>query len=97
MAGKGRAGTHSTVTEFAEPLVQRLEKLGRVSRGVIKANARDAGRSIKILPLEGCLRITVIAKGSRQELHVYGVSVEAVAEILREKEFRGYILNLPEA
>lgn len=92
---KGRAGTHSSLIEPAESLVAALEKLGRVSRGVIRANAGAAGRSVKALSLDGCLRITVVAKGARQELHAYGISVGQLRAILDNREFRGFTLNLP--
>ena len=93
---KGRAGTHSSVIDVAEPLVSALEKLGRVSRGVIYANAGASGRAIKVLPLEGCLRVTVVAKGARQEFHVYGVSVVKMRAVLSDKEYRSFELNLPD-
>lgn len=95
-ASKGRAGTHSSVIEAAEPLVAALEKLGRVSRGVIMANAGASGRAIKALPLDGGLRLTVIAKGSRQELHVYGVSLDQLRGVLARREYRSFVLNLPD-
>jgi len=97
MKTRGRAGTHSSVIGVAEPLVAALEKLGRVSRGVISANARAAGRSVKVLPLDGGLRLTVVAKNAKQEFHVYGVSVAQIREILDDKIFRSFETNLPEA
>jgi hypothetical protein len=51
-------------------------------------------RSIKIVPLEGALRVTVVSKGSRQELHVYGISATRAAEILKAPEFNSYHLNV---
>lgn len=92
---KGRAGTHSSVIEPAAPLVAALEKLGRVSRGVIRANAGAAGRSVKALPLEGCIRITVVAKGAKQEFHAYGISMEQLHSALRDSAYDGFTLNLP--
>ena len=96
MRKTGRAGTHSSVIDAATDLVAALEKLGRVSRGVIRANARASGRSIKALPLEGGLRVTVVAKNARQEFHVYGVSVAQLRDILAAPEFRSFTPNLPE-
>lgn len=94
---KGRAGTHSSTIGVAEPLVAALEKLGRVSRGVIYANAGASGRAIKVLPLDAGLRVTVVAKSSRQEFHVYGVSVDQIRELLSGREYRSFVLNLPDA
>ena len=96
MKPRGRAGTHSSLIDAAEPLVAALEKVGRVSRGVIQANVGASGRSIKVLPLEGCLRVTVVAKGARQELHVYGVSVSLMREICSGRDFRSFTLNFPD-
>ena len=96
MKARGRAGTHSTVIEAAEALVSELDRIGRVSRGVIRANAKASGRSVKVLPLEGALRLTVVAKGSKQEFHVYNVSVEQIRTILGGREFRSFETNFPE-
>ncbi len=92
---KGRAGTHSSLIEAAEPLVAALERHGRVSRGVIRANAGAAGRSVKAVSLDGCLRITVVAKGARQELHAYGISVAQLREALDSPAYRSFSVNLP--
>lgn len=97
MAGKGRAGTHSSVIDAAAPLVAAMERLGRVSRGVIYANAGAAGRSIKVIELDGALRVTLVAKGARQEFHVYGVSVPRLRELLEDKEYRSFAKNLPDS
>lgn len=96
MKPRGRAGTHSSVIEVAEPLVASLEKIGRVSRGVIRANAKASGRTVKVLALDGCLRVTVVAKSAKQEFHVYGVSVEQIRTVLGSKEFRAFGTQLPE-
>lgn len=93
----GRAGTHSSVIDAAEELVSALERLGRVSRGVIMANAGSRARSVKALELDGCLRVTVVAKGARQELHVYGVSVDQLRTVLADRAFRSFTQNLPDA
>ena len=49
--------------------------------------------SIKVMKLGGGLRVTVVSKGSRQELHVYGLTAERVGEILSGPDFAGYKLN----
>lgn len=95
MSRKGRAGTHSSVIDVAEALVAAMERLGRVSRGVIYANAGASGRAIKVLELDGALRVTVVAKGARQEFHVYGVSVPQMRELLDGKDYRSFVINLP--
>ena len=45
------------------------------------------------MKLGGGLRITVVSKGSRQELHVYGLTAEQVGKILSGPDFSGYKLN----
>jgi hypothetical protein len=91
--GRGRAGTHTTVTDAARPVVELLEKHGRVSRGVIQARVGARRHSIKVMPLEGGLRVTVVSKGSRQELQLYGITVAQARQILTSTELAGYLIN----
>lgn len=91
--GRGRAGTHTSLTDAARPVAEALEGHGRVSRGVIAARVGAKGLSIKIMKLGGALRLTVVSKGSRQELHVYGITAERAGEILSGPDFAGYKLN----
>ena len=92
--GRGRAGTHTSLTDAARPVVEALERRGRVSRGVIEARVGAKALSIKLMPLPGCLRVTVVSKGSRQELHVYGVTLAEAEKILSGTDFTGYHLNI---
>lgn len=92
---RGRAGSHTTLIEAAEPVVRLLEREGRVSRGMIEGGIHARGHAVKVTPLAGGLRLTVVSKGSRQELHVYGIPLARVAEILAGPDFRSYKVNLP--
>jgi hypothetical protein len=74
-------------------VAEALERHGRVSRGVISARVRASTLSIKVMKLGGGLRITVVSKGSRQELHVYGITTERAGQILSGPDFSGYKLN----
>jgi hypothetical protein len=74
-------------------VAEALERHGRVSRGVISARVRASTLSIKVMKLGGGLRITVVSKGSRQELHVYGITTERAGQILTGPDFSGYKLN----
>ncbi|MFM9000402.1 MAG: hypothetical protein ACKORB_02075 [Opitutia bacterium] len=94
---RGRAGTHTTVIEAAEPVVRLLEARGRVSRGMIEAGIGARGRSVKVRPLPGGLRVTVVSKGSRQELHVYGVTVADARTVLTAQALPGYNVNFSDA
>ena len=91
--GWGRAGSHTSLTDAARPVAEALERHGRVSRGVISARVRASTLSIKVMKLGGGLRITVVSKGSRQELHVYGITTERAGQILTGPDFSGYKLN----
>lgn len=92
---RGRAGTHTTLIEAAVPVAKVLEAHGRVSRGMIEAGIRARSHAIKVMPLPGCLRLTVVSKGSRQELHVYGITLDRARTLLSGPEFAGYNLNFP--
>lgn len=91
--GRGRAGSHTSLTDAARPVAAALERHGRVSRGMISARVRASTLSIKVMKLGGGLRVTVVSKGSRQELHVYGLTAERVGALLAGPDFSGYKLN----
>ena len=91
--GRGRAGTHTSLTDAARAVAEALERHGRVSRGVIAARVGAKTLSIKVMKIGGGLRVTVVSKGSRQELHVYGLTAARVGEILSGPDFSGYKLN----
>ena len=91
-----RAGTHSSVIDAAETLVERLDRVCRVSRGVIRANARSRSRTIKLLRLKGGWRLTVVAKNAKQEFHLFDVSPEEISAILADLEFDSFEKILPE-
>jgi hypothetical protein len=91
--GRGRAGSHTSLTDAARPVAEALERHGRVSRGVIGARVGAKTLSIKVMKLGGGLRVTVVSKGSRQELHVYGLTAARVGELLSGPDFSGYKLN----
>lgn len=92
---RGRAGTHTTLIEAAVPVVVALEKLGRVSRGIIKGGIRARSHAVKVLKLRSGLRVTVVSMGSCQELHVYDVTLAQAAQALESPVFAGYKINLP--
>lgn len=91
---RGRAGAHTSLTDAARPVAEALESIGRVSRGVIGARVGAKALSIKIRPLPGGLRVTVVSKGSRQELHAYGMTVEEAVRVLSRPDFSAYHLNV---
>jgi len=90
---KGRAGTHTTIIEAARLVVKLLEKKGRVSRGVSTAGVGARTQSIKVTPLAGALRVVVVSKGTRQELHVYGITMDEAKLIITKAGFPAYLIN----
>ncbi|MDR0535893.1 MAG: hypothetical protein LBG65_06065 [Puniceicoccales bacterium] len=90
---KGRAGTHSTVIDAARHLVALLEERGRVSRGVIEARVGSSGHTIKIHGLKGGVRLTVTAKGARQEFHVYGIPLEELRLVLGDRRLSHFLVR----
>lgn len=91
-----RAGTHSTIIEAAEPLIRRLDRIARVSCGIIRANARSRARTIKILRLNGGWRLTIVAKNAKQEFHLFDVSLDDLRRVLNENEFDSFDKIFPE-
>lgn len=90
-----RAGTHTTIIDAAKPLIEKLDRVCRVSCGIISGGARSRSRTIKVLQLKGCWRLTVVAKNSKQEFHLFDVSIEKISEILADREFDSFEKNLP--
>ncbi|MDR3229136.1 MAG: hypothetical protein LBT53_06975 [Puniceicoccales bacterium] len=91
---KGRAGTHTSVIDAAKLFVSLMEACGRVSRGVIAANVGSAGHTIKVLPQRGALRVTVTAKGAKQEFHVYGISLDAMRALLGDPRLGHFLVRM---
>ena len=90
-----RAGTHSSIIDAAESLIAKLDRVCRVSCGVIRANARSRSRTIKILRLKGGWRLTVVAKNAKQEFHLFDVSLDEISAILAGREFDSFEKILP--
>ena len=90
-----RAGTHSSIIDAAESLIERLDRVARVSRGVMKANARSRSRTIKVLRLNGGWRLTVVAKNAKQEFHLFDISLEEISQILADDEFDSFEKIIP--
>ncbi|MDR2845267.1 MAG: hypothetical protein LBV28_04135 [Puniceicoccales bacterium] len=91
---KGKAGTHSSIIDAAKPLVALMDACGRVSRGVIEARVGAGGHTIKVLPQKGALRVTVVAKGAKQEFHVYGIKLETMKTLLEDKSLRNFLVRI---
>jgi len=90
-----RAGTHTTVIDVAKPLVEKLDRVCRVSRGFIQANAGSRSRTIKVLYRNGGWQMTVVAKNAKQEFHLFDISLGEISEILSAREFDSFKKNLP--
>jgi hypothetical protein len=75
-------------------LVTLLEAHGRVSRGMIAARVGAGGHTIKVLPKKGALRVTVVAKGAKQEFHVYGITQEKMKELLEDERLAHFLVRM---
>lgn len=94
--GKFR-GTHTTLNDLAEKVVdiiERLDQVSGISIGVLESGKGVAGgtQKVKIVKMLGGVLLTVRQSRSVQELRVYGQDVqkmmEAVARGLRNNDIR---------
>ncbi len=79
-------GTHTTTIEGAIPVLKALSKIGvEVSPGVIQANVRSKGRSVKLKKLNNeTFEMVVVVKNSKQTFKVYGKGQEKIIQALDE-------------
>jgi hypothetical protein len=61
---------------------------------MIAARVGSGGHTIKVLPQKGALRVTVVAKGAKQELHVYGITREKMKELLADERFAHFLVRM---
>lgn len=96
--GKNTAGSHTTVTEGARPVIETLHRLFpliRITNGVIEGSVKARSFSIKFVGAEGGHKMTVVANSSKQQFYLYGApSIEQVKkELGGEKKLRAYFIN----
>lgn len=96
--GKNTAGSHTTVSDAAKPVLDLLIKSFpniRITNGVLEANVKARSFSIKITPEVGAYRMVVVANSSKQVFYIYdGPSVEDItAKLRKEKKLRSFFIN----
>ena len=72
---------HQNTTEASDPVIDVLSRAGaRVSAGVTSRSGiiRQHGLRIKMWEEKSCVRLTVLSKLGKQELHVFGLKPDLV-------------------
>jgi hypothetical protein len=77
-------GTHTTTIEGAKDILKAFSKIGvQVSPGVIQANAKSKGRSVKLKKLNNeTFEMVVVVKSSKQTFKVYGNNQKEIISLL---------------
>ena len=77
-------GSHTTTIEGAKDILKAFSKIGvEVSPGVIQANAKSKGRSVKLKKLNNeTFEMVVVVKSSKQTFKVYGNNQHEIISLL---------------
>lgn len=77
-------GSHTTTIEGAYDILKAFSKIGvEVSPGVIQANAKSRGKSVKLKKLNNeIFEMVIVVKSSKQTFKVYGKDQCKIIEIL---------------
>lgn len=77
-------GSHTTTIEGAKDILKAFNKIGvEVSPGVIQANAKSKGRSVKLKKLNNeTFEMVVVVKSSKQTFKVYGNNQQEIISLL---------------
>lgn len=88
--GKEKAGTHTSLTEASAEAWSILKKAGaqRVSAAHITGGICAKSHSIKIQNDGGALKLIVVTPSTKQEIYIYGVSLEVALSSLK-RELKG--------
>lgn len=84
MSKVNERGSHTTTIEGALPILKAFGKIGvEVSPGVIQANAKSKGRSVKLKKLNNkTFEMVVVVKSSKQTFKVYGNNQQEIITLL---------------
>lgn len=96
--GKKKAGTHTTVIDGANTVINTLISAFphiRIQPGFIEAGIGARNQSIKLTRLPTVIQMVIITKATKQTFMIYGeVTVQGLEKILRlSKELRGVKIN----
>ena len=84
MSKVNERGSHTTAIEGALPILKAFNKIKvEVSPGVIQANAKSKGRSVKLKKLNNeTFEMVVVVKSSKQTFKVYGNNQQEIVSLL---------------
>lgn len=88
LASKKITASHSSATDLAAKVIKILEKqdtIQKITLGVIKPNLKPGPHRIKIIPIQGGIRMAVRSTTSVQQLFVYGGNLENLNRVLVKK------------
>jgi hypothetical protein len=96
--GKRMAGTHTTVIDAAQPVVEIIRSSfpqARIQNGFITAGINAKSQSVKIKKLATSIEVIVVSKVTKQSLIIYGeCEVEKLVSVLKShKRLRGLIIK----
>ncbi len=85
-------GSHTTVIEGSRDILKLLKKAGvEVSPGVIEANVKAKGRSVKLKKLNNeTFEMVVVVNSSKQTFKVYGKEQEGITSIIQSLKRDGW-------
>jgi hypothetical protein len=77
-------GSHTTTIEGAKDILKAFKKVGvLVSPGVIEANVKARGKSMKLKKLNNeTFEMVVVVNSSKQTFKVYGDNQEAIIKLV---------------
>jgi hypothetical protein len=84
MSKVNERGSHTTTIEGALPILKAFNKIKvEVSPGMIQANAKSKGRSVKLKKLNNeTFEMVVVVKSSKQTFKVYGNNQQEIISLL---------------
>ena len=79
-------GSHTTVIEGAKDILKELKKAGVfVSPGVIEANVKARGKSVKLKKLHNeTFEMIVVVNSSKQTFKVYGENQQEIINLINK-------------
>ncbi len=79
-------GTHTTTIEGAKDILKILKKIqAYVSPGVIEANVKARGKSVKLKKLNNeTFEMVVVVNSSKQTFKVYGSNQQEIIDAINE-------------
>ncbi len=85
-------GSHTTVIEGSRDILKLLSKVGvEVSPGVIEANVKAKGKSVKLKKLNNeTFEMVVVVNSSKQTFKVYGAEQEKVTDVIQSLKREGW-------